>query len=529
MKKIKVLVALLIMIAGAVIYLPTTKALEGDTTQLSQVGTDYGIMKFCFSKPINGECATADVNNDGTINIIDAQSMLNMSKYDYNNDDKIVYSMFGSSSDTSIMMSTCYGKPVQGTCINADLDNNGVVEAVDNELLKDKILKHDLNNDDSVDLREITVSDFDIIKSCVSKPVAGICIKADLDNNNTVDIIDVQTLLNKDKYDTNRDGVINVHKNTGTELDILTSCYNKATSIDNCIVFDFNADGVVNIVDFQTLLTVGDKYDINIDGVVDLRTKCILEKNFISDNYGCVAGSKSSLKTTITDQVAYNFFKKALGSRANLLDANQATGTTGAWGFVTSEAIKADILKTQTETLNLFSSKAVPKDVLNWFRAKFQASSFNQTSKTGIEQATNARVKDLCAIEFTTEAKKALGTEYLLPKGKMTTDRRVAYRDELVKLSTLRKNAITAVMTEYKTCVNNLSPATKSITTDTCIIEKNKGINTAWMNYYGNSNDTSTTTPKTAYGVYSTYYKGAEDNYKACTDANKWNVPLSVQ
>lgn len=238
--------------------------------------------------------------------------------------------------------------------------------------------------------------------------------------------------------------------------------------------------------------------------------------------------------STITDKQALNIFKKALGNRANLLDANKKSGTEGALAFFkTNATIKNDILTTKESITrsvpDLFDPKADQLEVLTWFRNKMTdvKTSFTVNQAAGLNQAGNAKVLDLCSVKFITKAKEPLESDYLLSTTNnplaMTKDRRLAYKDELAKLSKTRKNTITSIIANYNTCVNDLSPSIRSIRSDICTIKKNLDINTAWTTYYGEKG-TAISSATGAVAIYDKYYGNADAIFTSCKDGYKWEI-----
>jgi hypothetical protein len=234
---------------------------------------DEAALKACFYQAVaqKPECAKADLNGDGYVNLSDKVVLGNSFKFDLNNDGVLTFA--NDLSDLAVMKD-CFLEPV-GTkqmCARADLDNDGYVNFSD--LAKFKLaFNYDLNDDHRVG-GVATNGDLVVLKNCFLIPLASStpsCARTDLNNDKEVNFKDLslfQIATNNTDYDIDQNGTVEIIPTTGSDLTRFKAClFEDPKTNTSCVRADFNADGNINFTDLA-LLKSATLYDLNGDGKV---------------------------------------------------------------------------------------------------------------------------------------------------------------------------------------------------------------------------------------------------------------------
>ncbi len=150
--------------------------------------SDFFTMGYCIGKSISGVCIEADLNNDGAINILDFIIIRNQQTTTCTDDFHDVDNNGFVDMDDLDFVSSCFSTEPVGACSKTDLNEDGSVNILDlismQRYLKDK---YDINNDGNADC-----IDFMFIREpCFGMGPDGICYKADLSGDNSVSTLDL--------------------------------------------------------------------------------------------------------------------------------------------------------------------------------------------------------------------------------------------------------------------------------------------------------------------------------------------------
>ena len=233
---------------------------------------DLTFIKVCFFQSSDGDCARADFNNNGLVNVADLAEFKRSMRFDLNKDE--IVDLYGTetNSDLDIIKSCMFQSSEE--CLVADFNADGIINAADLSEFNQAV-KYDLNEDGYVDFRvwdALASKDIEFINHCLSKPADGECGAADFNGDNSITDADMDVFRLSRRFDLDGDEVIDLNNTeNNADLAIIKSCYFLNTAdYPDCVAADFNGDMVINYLDLS-LFHDSVKYDLNLDGFVDLR------------------------------------------------------------------------------------------------------------------------------------------------------------------------------------------------------------------------------------------------------------------
>ena len=212
--------------------------------------SDIEIFQSCLSAPQTNQCADADFNNDGLINIQDFSLFRNATRGDFNHDGLVDLRDAPDNSDLNFLK-MCIEQNTRANCNSADVNDDGFIDLLDIDVFCDFII-FDLNNDEIIDFSINTSPAFQHIND---------------KNLNEGEIITF--------YIWARDA----------EDDLVTYTLENApgnATYTPVVMGDFNGDEMVNDQDVLLITTLGtelydQRFDLNNDNLVDQKDIEILQ------------------------------------------------------------------------------------------------------------------------------------------------------------------------------------------------------------------------------------------------------------
>ncbi len=214
-----------------------------------------------------------------------------------------------SPSDIEIFQS-CFSAPQTNQCTNADFNNDGLINIQDFSLIR-SATRGDFNRNGLIDLRDAPDNqDLNFLEMCIEQNTQTDCNLADLNNDGSIDYLDIDVFCDFIIYDLNNDEIVDLSINTSpafqhlddknlnegeittfyiwardAEDDIVT--YTLENAPENAIytpvvMGDFNDDGIVSDQDVLLITTLGtelydQRFDLNNDNLVDQQDIEILQ------------------------------------------------------------------------------------------------------------------------------------------------------------------------------------------------------------------------------------------------------------
>ena len=231
---------------------------------------DFFLLRACFNQDVIGDCAEVDFNADGMIDISDFILFRGGQRFDVNGDN--IVDLYGTEDGSDIdTISSCFFQSTP-ICLTSDFNGDEVVNAADLAEFSTAVI-FDLNHDGFVDYRIINAlesQDLAFVRSCFFKAAEDECAKADFNQDKVINAGDLAQLALSSRFDLNNDSIIDLHDTTtNADLNIIKDCF--LLSTDACSAADFNGDGIVNASDLG-LFKSAQQYDFNGDLIVDLRS-----------------------------------------------------------------------------------------------------------------------------------------------------------------------------------------------------------------------------------------------------------------
>ena len=244
---------------------------------------DVQIFQACMARAPSGDCADTDFNGDGFVNYTDYSLLKAAAQYDLNLDGVIDTTDSEDNPDLTIL-NDCLGA-VTEACQQADFNRDKDINESDIALFQ-SAAQFDLDSDQMVDLRGIMnivveySEDLAILLDCIYDAPQDACASSDLNEDGVIDFRDADTFVDASRFDLNRDGIIDLRNDANEDianveqnedLQVIKDCFFlDIVDFPQCAVANFNEDTTVNQADLA-LFKASDKFDLNLDGFVDLR------------------------------------------------------------------------------------------------------------------------------------------------------------------------------------------------------------------------------------------------------------------
>jgi uncharacterized protein (TIGR03790 family) len=220
---------------------------------------DFIVFKSCIFQTAIGQCTKADFNQDGNINLLDYILLIQVYNFDLTGDSVIDLSSNPTVSDL-LAFQACVVDPTGSQCAKADFNSDGVIDALDETLLREALIRFDLDGDLRAEYYFNQAPSFrnTSIKPTGEDQLLSFYIWARDGNGDTVSYT-LETMLKDTEYktivmgDLNKDGIVD-----DTDLvEMDSQITNKATiTTKSARPFDLNNDKIINSSDADLLKTL---------------------------------------------------------------------------------------------------------------------------------------------------------------------------------------------------------------------------------------------------------------------------------